>query len=69
MNMLIPFGKHKGCYIYDVIKRDYNYCRWLADQRIFKEDSEIGQFLERQFGLERCRCGAGLLIRHKCDKR
>jgi hypothetical protein len=50
--MIIDFGKHAGESIYSVIKRDYGYCRWLAAQRVYGGDTEIGRFLERQFGLE-----------------
>jgi hypothetical protein len=32
----------------------YGYCRWLPGQHTYKGDTEIGRFLERQFGLERC---------------
>jgi len=65
--MIIDFGKHAGESIYSVIKRDYGYCRWLAAQRVYGGDTEIGRFLERQFGLG-CGCGAGLLIQHRCQR-
>lgn len=69
MDSIIPFGKHCGLNIFDVIKRDRGYCRWLAARGIFTEESFIGQFLRREFDLERCACGVGFLLHHKCNKR
>jgi hypothetical protein len=50
MSPIIPFGKHRFENIYSVYKVDRSYCKWLHEQRMFSEVSEIGRFLILQFG-------------------
>lgn len=28
---VIPFGKHRGKFLKDVIKEDFNYCKWMSE--------------------------------------
>jgi uncharacterized protein (DUF3820 family) len=42
---IMPFGKHKGEKLKDLIKTDANYCQWIIDE--FDHKSDIWKYMNK----------------------
>lgn len=52
MNSIMPFGKHQGKHIDEVIEDDPKYIQWAVDNLNFSIDEECEEFLQEMLAMK-----------------